>query len=188
MLRLISARLSPLAVALAAPPAAAALAAAADPDAAYAAAQAPLRLARSVSTAVSVASDYKRTQARMRRGKRESGGEGGGEGGEGLTASTSSTSAEQEAAAERELRACHRRGASRLRDLCYANGGIYIKLGQHLATLDHLLPEEYVSFSFGIFIFVFVFSPPFLSFSLSFFLFSRRSPMCPPLSSLRSSS
>ena len=40
--------------------------------------------------------------------------------------------------------AAHDRGASRLRDLCHANGGVYVKLGQHVATLDHLLPGAYV--------------------------------------------
>lgn len=176
MLRLIAQRLSPLGTAaLAAPPAAAALAAAADPDAALAAAQAPVRLARSVSTAVSVASDYKRTQARIRRARERSGSEGGGGGGgDGFAATSTSTSASSEEAEEEELRACHRRGAARLRDLCHANGGIYIKLGQHLATLDHLLPEEYVSkiliFQFfGFFSFVVVFYFPL---SLSLFSFS----------------
>ncbi|KAK9917077.1 hypothetical protein WJX75_000654 [Coccomyxa subellipsoidea] len=38
----------------------------------------------------------------------------------------------------------HERSAERLQRLCFANGGIYIKLGQHIAQLDHLLPEEYV--------------------------------------------
>ena len=39
---------------------------------------------------------------------------------------------------------CHRRGADRLLALCFANGGIYIKLGQHIGMLDHLIPSEYV--------------------------------------------
>ena len=39
---------------------------------------------------------------------------------------------------------CHARGAQRLLQLCMANGGIYIKLGQHIAMLDYLLPAEYV--------------------------------------------
>jgi aarF domain-containing kinase len=39
---------------------------------------------------------------------------------------------------------CHQRGADRLLQLCMKNGGIYIKLGQHIAMLDYLLPEEYV--------------------------------------------
>lgn len=45
---------------------------------------------------------------------------------------------------ERAMRECHQRGAERLRDLCFANGGVYTKLGQHVGQLDHLLPEEYV--------------------------------------------
>lgn len=39
---------------------------------------------------------------------------------------------------------CHQRGADRLVNLCFSNGGIYIKLGQHIGMLDHLLPDEYV--------------------------------------------
>ncbi|KAK9838428.1 hypothetical protein WJX84_000652 [Apatococcus fuscideae] len=40
--------------------------------------------------------------------------------------------------------ACHRRCADRLQKVCFANGGIYIKLGQHIAQLDHVMPKEYV--------------------------------------------
>jgi aarF domain-containing kinase len=39
---------------------------------------------------------------------------------------------------------CHQRGADRLVALCFRNGGVYIKLGQHIGMLDHLLPAEYV--------------------------------------------
>ena len=42
------------------------------------------------------------------------------------------------------IAACHDRGAQRLLQLCFSNGGIYIKLGQHIAMLDHLLPDAYV--------------------------------------------
>jgi len=45
---------------------------------------------------------------------------------------------------ERALSECHQRGADRLLQLCFANGGVYTKLGQHVGQLDHLLPEEYV--------------------------------------------
>mmetsp|Transcript_20589 Transcript_20589/g.49506 ORF Transcript_20589/g.49506 Transcript_20589/m.49506 type:complete len:692 (+) Transcript_20589:615-2690(+) len=38
----------------------------------------------------------------------------------------------------------HRRNAHRLLQLCRTNGGVYIKVGQHLANLDLLLPEEYI--------------------------------------------
>jgi uncharacterized membrane protein YciS (DUF1049 family) len=39
------------------------------------------------------------------------------------------------------LKEVHDRSAIRLRDMCERNQGVYIKLGQHLAMLDHLLPE-----------------------------------------------
>lgn len=39
---------------------------------------------------------------------------------------------------------CHKRSAEKLLDLCCTNKGVYIKVGQHLATLDYLVPREYV--------------------------------------------
>eukprot|EP00794_Sanderia_malayensis_P020362 gene20362-22371_t len=39
---------------------------------------------------------------------------------------------------------CHLRSALKLRELCCINGGIFIKVGQHIGALDYLLPEEYV--------------------------------------------
>lgn len=41
--------------------------------------------------------------------------------------------------------ALHRKAANRLVSLCHKNGGVYIKLGQHLANLDHLIPTEYIT-------------------------------------------
>lgn len=38
----------------------------------------------------------------------------------------------------------HLRAARRLLDLCHQNRGVYIKIGQHLANLDYLLPVEYI--------------------------------------------
>mmetsp|Transcript_18111 Transcript_18111/g.39132 ORF Transcript_18111/g.39132 Transcript_18111/m.39132 type:complete len:696 (+) Transcript_18111:159-2246(+) len=38
----------------------------------------------------------------------------------------------------------HKRNAHRLLELCRKNGGVYIKVGQHLANLDLLVPEEYI--------------------------------------------
>ncbi|CAK7325854.1 unnamed protein product [Dovyalis caffra] len=38
----------------------------------------------------------------------------------------------------------HLRSAQKLQELCFKNGGIYIKLGQHLGQLEYLIPEEYV--------------------------------------------
>ncbi|XP_049626352.1 aarF domain-containing protein kinase 1 [Suncus etruscus] len=39
----------------------------------------------------------------------------------------------------------HLRSARRLRELCCANRGTFIKVGQHLGSLNYLLPEEYTS-------------------------------------------
>ncbi|XP_028803763.1 putative ABC1 protein At2g40090 isoform X2 [Neltuma alba] len=38
----------------------------------------------------------------------------------------------------------HLRSARKLQELCFKNGGIYIKLGQHLGQLEYLIPQEYV--------------------------------------------
>ena len=44
-----------------------------------------------------------------------------------------------------ELRSkVHRGAAEMLLDLCCANGGVYIKVGQHIGALDYLVPHEYV--------------------------------------------
>ncbi|XP_025065756.1 uncharacterized aarF domain-containing protein kinase 1 isoform X2 [Alligator sinensis] len=43
----------------------------------------------------------------------------------------------------RAIATVHLRSAERLRDLCCANRGTFIKVGQHLGALDYLLPEEY---------------------------------------------
>ncbi|KAA3478265.1 ABC1 domain-containing protein [Gossypium australe] len=38
----------------------------------------------------------------------------------------------------------HLRSARKLQELCFRNGGIYIKLGQHIGQLEYLIPQEYV--------------------------------------------
>ncbi|KAI5634361.1 ABC1 family domain-containing protein [Phthorimaea operculella] len=38
----------------------------------------------------------------------------------------------------------HQIGANKLLELCQANKGVYIKVGQHVGALDYLLPNEYV--------------------------------------------
>ena len=38
----------------------------------------------------------------------------------------------------------HQKAAERLLALCRKNGGVYIKIGQHLANLDYLIPTEYI--------------------------------------------
>ena len=37
----------------------------------------------------------------------------------------------------------HQKNAQRLTQMCATNGGLYIKLGQHIAMLDYLVPKEY---------------------------------------------
>eukprot|EP01038_Epipyxis_sp_PR26KG_P012446 gene12446-16692_t len=37
----------------------------------------------------------------------------------------------------------HSRNALRLRNMCANNRGVYIKLGQHISMLDHIVPPEY---------------------------------------------
>lgn len=77
----------------------------------------PLRLARDAVCAISIIRDYQLTLKDKPIGSDER---------------------------ESALADCHARGAQRLLDLCMANRGIYIKLGQHVGQLDHLLPEPYV--------------------------------------------
>ncbi|KAG0556022.1 hypothetical protein KC19_11G019900 [Ceratodon purpureus] len=77
----------------------------------------PVRLARDVTTAVAMVADYKYSLYGLAEG-----------------------SAEREEAQHE----AHMRCANRLQALCFKNGGIYIKLGQHIGQLDYLLPEEYV--------------------------------------------
>lgn len=38
----------------------------------------------------------------------------------------------------------HLRSALCLRDMCSRNGGLFIKVGQHIGALEYLLPREYV--------------------------------------------
>lgn len=40
---------------------------------------------------------------------------------------------------------CHTYAAEKLLYLCCVNKGVYIKVGQHLAALDYLLPKEYIN-------------------------------------------
>jgi aarF domain-containing kinase len=50
-----------------------------------------------------------------------------------------------------EKKAAHAAAATVLRDLLMSNGGVYIKIGQHIGTMAHLLPEEYVRAMAGLF-------------------------------------
>ena len=38
----------------------------------------------------------------------------------------------------------HKRSALRLREMCSRNGGLFIKVGQHIGALEYMLPMEYV--------------------------------------------
>eukprot|EP00978_Attheya_sp_CCMP212_P031776 scaffold121352_cov53-Attheya_sp.AAC.5 len=62
--------------------------------------------------------------------------------------------AEKLSNAEKQLAKCggdelmkttHLRSAKLLLDLCHRNGGVYIKIGQHLANLDYILPHQYIT-------------------------------------------
>ncbi|CAG2113844.1 unnamed protein product [Medioppia subpectinata] len=44
-----------------------------------------------------------------------------------------------------EWSAVHQRSADRLLDLCCTNGGVFIKVGQHIAALEYLVPLEYIN-------------------------------------------
>ncbi|XP_065571015.1 uncharacterized aarF domain-containing protein kinase 5-like isoform X2 [Artemia franciscana] len=43
------------------------------------------------------------------------------------------------------LKKIHQRAAQRILDGCLKNGGLYIKLGQGLVSLNHILPKEYLN-------------------------------------------
>lgn len=38
---------------------------------------------------------------------------------------------------------CHLRSAVKFRDLCSLNGGVFMKVGQHIGSLEFLFPREY---------------------------------------------
>ena len=40
---------------------------------------------------------------------------------------------------------CHQRAAERILSGCLKNGGLYIKLGQGLVSMNHILPKEYLN-------------------------------------------
>ncbi|CAI0415831.1 unnamed protein product [Linum tenue] len=77
----------------------------------------PLRLVRDSVTAASIAFDYEYSLFGLPEGS------------------------EERAKVKHEV---HLRSACKLRELCFRNGGIYIKLGQHIGQLEYLVPQEYV--------------------------------------------
>ncbi|CAH1797749.1 unnamed protein product [Owenia fusiformis] len=46
---------------------------------------------------------------------------------------------------EKALGPCHKRAAERILQGCLQNGGLYIKLGQGLVSMNHILPKEYLN-------------------------------------------
>ena len=44
----------------------------------------------------------------------------------------------------KDLMECHDRSARKLSNLCFTNGGLFIKAAQHLSSMDHLLPAAYI--------------------------------------------
>ena len=43
------------------------------------------------------------------------------------------------------IKGCHKRAAERVLAGCLKNGGLYIKLGQGLVSMNHILPKEYLT-------------------------------------------
>jgi aarF domain-containing kinase len=52
---------------------------------------------------------------------------------------------------ETSVERAHERNANRLRNLFFVNKGIYIKLGQYIGMMDHIVPESYVKALAGCF-------------------------------------
>ena len=41
------------------------------------------------------------------------------------------------------IKGCHQRAADILVKTCILNGGMYVKMGQGLSTMNHILPKEF---------------------------------------------
>ncbi|KAH8270514.1 hypothetical protein KR018_011040, partial [Drosophila ironensis] len=52
---------------------------------------------------------------------------------------------EADAEYDKKLKAVHQKSADRLVEACMLNGGLYIKIGQGFASINHILPVEYTS-------------------------------------------
>ena len=46
---------------------------------------------------------------------------------------------------EHAMSGCHQRAADSILVGCLKNGGLYVKLGQGLVSMNHILPKEYLS-------------------------------------------
>jgi len=87
-----------------------------------------IRFGRAATAVGRIGFDYKRTLGQFKSVRSED---------------VPSTPEEEEEYAQ-ALSQCHLRSANVLLKLCQANGGCFIKVGQHIGALDYLLPEEYV--------------------------------------------
>ncbi|KRX57814.1 putative aarF domain-containing protein kinase 1 -like protein, partial [Trichinella sp. T9] len=76
-----------------------------------------VRIGRAAATVASIAVDYK------------------------MTMNLTNSEAEDYAL---QMSGVHQRSADRMLKLAHKNGGCYIKVGQHLSSLDYLLPMEYI--------------------------------------------
>jgi aarF domain-containing kinase len=52
---------------------------------------------------------------------------------------------ENSAEYQEQLKKTHQRTADRILAGCLVNGGLYIKLGQGLVSMNHILPKEYLN-------------------------------------------
>lgn len=50
-----------------------------------------------------------------------------------------------------QIDALHKRSAERIAHVCRSNGGLYIKFGQQIASLNHILPLDYAKVFFNFF-------------------------------------
>ena len=46
---------------------------------------------------------------------------------------------------DQAMAGCHQRSADRILVGCLKNGGLYVKLGQGLVSMNHILPKEYLN-------------------------------------------
>lgn len=82
----------------------------------FSAGQAAVRFLRSAKTAISISVDYNVSLWNV---------------------------TEQDPSYEQLRKEVHLRSANKLLSACLANGGLYIKIGQGFAAINHILPEEY---------------------------------------------
>ena len=93
-----------------------------------------VRFVRAVSTFALVSLDYKLLKSRWKRPSSDS---------QAKWRNFTFDSPEEEQRYKAERTAVHLRSANRLLNVCKLHGGLYTKLGQYVATMNHVLPSEY---------------------------------------------